>query len=89
MSSCTEITETALTSTTQMVQIHANLYRQGNLKYYRLFAKGVTPNGCWLIAPMFRELKDIEAITGEDIYGGEEIQLGTGEIAAGYRYIEY
>lgn len=37
--------------------------------YYRLVAYGVSPNGCWLIDPRLYELLDINAGSGDDVYG--------------------
>lgn len=54
----------------------SGLYKKGS-KYYRLFAKGITPNGSWLIAPKMVHLKDINIATGKDIYG-KSIQIAGG-----------
>ena len=55
-------------------KVHRNLYKYDG-KYYRLFARGVTPNGCWLIAPILKELVDIDAGTGADVYGTDCIEF--------------
>lgn len=55
-------------------QAHDNLWKRDG-KYYRLFGDGITPNGCWRINPYLRELSDIDAATGRDIYGEETIYL--------------
>jgi hypothetical protein len=56
-------------------KVHKNLYRapQGTSKYYRLFAHGLTPNRCWLVAPVLRHLVDIDTATGKDVFGDTEI----------------
>ena len=71
-----------------MEKISTNLYKE-NDTYYRLLAKGVTPNGCWLIAPIYFELKDIDLATGKDIYGTKTIDVDTGTIPASTPYIKY
>ncbi len=65
-----------------------NLYK-ANGKYYRLFGHGVTPNGCWIIAPELRELVDIDIATGLDIFGSDVVKFDvTGSIpASGKEYI--
>lgn len=47
--------------------------------YFRLFGKGITPNGCWLAGAQMRELVDIDVATGNDIYGNwiQDLELGT------------
>ena len=53
-----------------------NLYKLENINtYFRLFAHSITPNGCWLAAPIMRELKDINVATGNDVYGDCEVEL--------------
>ena len=65
---------------------HRNLYMLDG-KYYRLFARGVTPNGCWLIAPVLRELENIDIATGKDVYGAGYIEFDvTGTVPAQYEY---
>ena len=59
-----------------MLSDRSGLYKKGS-KYYRLFARGITPNGCWLIAPKMVHLKDINIATGKDIYG-KSIQIAGG-----------
>ena len=51
-------------------QTNRNLYRLGD-KYYRLYGTGITPNGCWVINPVMRELIDINIASGLDIIGTE------------------
>lgn len=66
-----------------------NLYmNKESGKYYRLFAKGITPNGCWLVAPKFIELVDIDTATGQDVYGDDVYSLPdvTGTVSS---YIEF
>ena len=76
----------------KQVPRHRNLYRaqsgKYSGKYFRLRAHGITPNNCWLIAPEFIELKDIDLAKGMDIYGTETIQLETGMVQAGPEYIK-
>jgi hypothetical protein len=63
-------------------RINRNLWKIGK-NYYRLFAAGITPNGCWLLIPTFRHLSDIECSTGQDVYGTKkELAPGTGSIQA-------
>lgn len=57
-------------------QTGRNTYVKNN-KLYRLFGRGTTPNGCWVIAPTMQHVADINTATGEDIYSGETIELGT------------
>ena len=70
-----------MTKMSDMTQVGRNLYRSGS-KYYRLFAHGVTPNSCYLITPVLRQLLDIDTATGNDVYGEETIDLGTGAVVA-------
>lgn len=44
-------------------------------KLYRLFGRGITPNGCWVICPAMKHVEDINVATGKDVYG-ETIELG-------------
>jgi hypothetical protein len=68
-------------------KVGRTLYR-ANRKYYRLYGKGITPNGCWVIAPKLREITDIDAGTGNDIYSGNFITLDvTGTVSASNEYI--
>jgi hypothetical protein len=68
-------------------KIHRNLFRFEG-KYYRLFAKGVTPNMCWLIAPKMVELIDIDIATGNDKYGKNTIVFDvTGTVSMYNEYI--
>ena len=63
-----------------------NLYKTG-AGYWRLFANGVTPNGCWLINARMVELKDIDVATGADIFGDAEVELEC--VPFGYEYVYY
>lgn len=63
-----------------------NLYQSG-AGYWRLFAHGVTPNGCWLVAPKLVELVDIDTATGTDVYGTAEVDLDC--VPFSYEYIYY
>lgn len=56
-------------------QVGKNSYTTNN-KLYRLFGRGTTPNGCWVICPIMKQVEDINITTGEDIYG-ETIELGS------------
>lgn len=76
-------------SINDFVVVYRNLYKH-NGKYYRLFAKGVSPNGCWLTAPVMIELKDIDVSTGNDIYGPSNFVFDVwGSVQAGVEYIHY
>jgi len=67
----------------------ANLYKLSG-RYYRLFGIGITPNGCWVIAPKMVELLDIDIATGKDIYGSEiKIHDIIGTVNASNQYIKY
>lgn len=70
------------------VQTNRNLYMLAG-KHFRLFAKGTTPNGHWLIGPEFRELRDICAATGNDVYGDEVVPVDEfcGSFPAGRDFI--
>jgi hypothetical protein len=69
-------------------QVGRNLYKKDGI-YYRLSAIGVTPNGCWLIAPEMIELEDINIATGKDVYGEKKIAFDVaGTVPAGYVYID-
>ena len=63
-----------------------NLYKQDG-RYYRLFARGVTPNGCWLINPQFTELVDIDIRTNRDVFGSDSILMETGTVDGHREYI--
>jgi hypothetical protein len=71
-------------------QVGRNLYKFEG-KFYRLFGKGVTPNGCWIIAPEMRELKDINVATGKDVYGEDVLQFDgvTGTVGAPREHINF
>ena len=71
----------------QMVQVNRNLWKHEKT-YYRLFADGKTPNGCWLVNPKMVELKDIDIATGSDVYGGAVVCFGCiGTVQAGPDFI--
>ncbi len=77
------------TSINDIERINHNLYKSQG-KYYRLFAKGVTPNDCWLIAPVMRELIDIDVATGKDVFGVSLIEFDvTGTVSAYSEFIKY
>ncbi len=66
-----------------------NLWKKGR-KYYRLFGKGITPNGCWRIAPKMVELVDICVANGKDVYGEEEIEFDAcGTVPSCHEVIKY
>ncbi|MGD9212417.1 MAG: hypothetical protein PVI90_16670 [Desulfobacteraceae bacterium] len=74
----------------EMEQIASNLYKKDG-KYYRLYAQGITPNGCWLISPEMRQLIDIDNTTGKDICGFDVIKASdiTGTVSAQNEYVRY
>lgn len=78
----------ATVSINEIEKIGRNLYKHGG-RYYRMVAKGITPNGCWLIAPKLLELRGIDAATGGDVYGAEELKFDgvTGTVPAHYEFI--
>lgn len=68
-------------------RVGRNLWQRDN-KYYRLTGIGITPNGCWIIAPQLVELADIDTATGTDIYGPDIIRFDvTGTVDAYNTYI--
>jgi hypothetical protein len=76
------------TSINDIERVNRNLYKSEG-KYYRLFARGITPNNCWLIAPVLRELIDIDVATGEDVYGMSQIEFDvTGTVSAYSEFIK-
>lgn len=72
----------------QFERINTNLYEY-NKKYYRLFGAGITPNGCWVIAPKMVQLLDIESSTGNDIYGESVVELESGVVPSSTPYARY
>lgn len=62
-------------SINDMTKIHKNLWKLDN-QYFRMFGHGITPNGCWIINPISRELIDIDIATGNDVYGLAELEFG-------------
>lgn len=75
------------TSINDIERINRNLYKSEG-KYYRLFARGITPNDCWLIAPVMRELIDIDVATGKDVFGMGQIEFDvTGTVSAYSEFI--
>lgn len=76
------------TSINDIERVNRNLYKSEG-KYYRLFARGITPNNCWLIAPVMRELIDIDVATGKDVYGVNQIEFDvTGTVSAYSEFIK-
>ena len=71
----------------QFERVGRNLYRTG-AGYWRLFAGGVTPNGCWLYGSMMVELVDIDASTGADVFGPAEVCLGEGTTPGCMEYVK-
>lgn len=53
-----------------MIQVTAynNIYRHGN-RFFRLCAKDITPNNCYLIGAEYRQV-DIDIATGEWMESG-------------------
>ena len=76
---------------TDFTQERSNFWRsKDGKKSYRLFAHGITPNGCWLIAPKMVELVDIDIATGNNIYGQELVfQDAIGTVSGSYNFITY
>ena len=74
---------TTIVSMNDLEQTGRNLYKYEG-KYYRLYAKCITPNGCWLVAPCMVELLDIDTATGRDIYGNGRLEFDgiTGTVSA-------
>jgi hypothetical protein len=69
-------------------KIGSNLWK-ANGKYYRLTGIGITPNGCWIIAPELHQLDDISIVTGQDSYGAEVIKFDiTGTVSSAHNYIK-
>lgn len=70
--------------------VNKNLYKHDG-RYYRLFAKDITPNRCWLIAPVMKELLDIDVATGLDVYSSEILEFNgvTGTVSASHEFITY
>lgn len=67
---------------------HNNLYKHKVFgTYYRLFGHSITPNGCWITGAFYRELKDIDAATGNDIYGEDVVPMGDGTVQSGPAFI--
>ena len=58
-------------------QVGRNLYKFDG-HYFRLFGKGITPNGCWLAGAEMRQLLDIDTATGNDIFSQwvQPLELG-------------
>ena len=76
---------------TDFTQERSNFWRsKDGKKSYRLFAHGITPNGCWLIAPKMVELVDIDIATSSEIYG-QELSFSdvTGTVPGTYNFIKY
>ena len=70
-------------------RVGTNLYKAGK-KYFRLFGKGITPNGCYIIAPKLKELRDIDVASGNDIWGDLEVNFSViGSVSSGPEYIYY
>ena len=64
-----------------------NLYTKGR-KYYRLFGDGITPNGCWILNPVFKNLIDIDIATGQDIFSNQKYTIGVcGKVSADKKFI--
>lgn len=77
------------TSINEFNRVNRNLYKYNN-RYFRLFGKSVTPNGCWIVAPVMKELRDIDVATGKDVFGSIEIKFDVvGTVQAGREFITY
>ena len=69
-------------------RIGRNIWKRDD-NFYRLTGKGITPNGCWIIAPRLIELTDIDTATGNDVYGRSVIEFDvTGTVTADNEYIK-
>ena len=73
----------------EFTKINSNLYKFED-KLFKLFGMGITPNGCWILAPEMREV-DIDIASGEYIYSGLVITCTDlcGTIQAGPEFIRY
>lgn len=71
-----------MNSINEFTQVGTNFYKRG-AKYFRLFGRGVTPNGCWILAPEMREVVEFDIATGKDIFGTETVKFDvTGSVTA-------
>ncbi len=70
----------------KMERISRNLYKKDG-KLFRLFGKSVVNH--WILAPVFKELVDINIATGKDIYGKEEIALSVTGGVSHCEHIQY
>lgn len=77
-------------SCNDLEKINRNLWKY-NGKHYRLIGSGITPNGCWIIAPRMIELIDIDVSTGMDVYGASALEFDgvAGTMNADHEYINY
>lgn len=71
----------------EVEKINRNLYIY-NKHYYKLFASGVTPNGCWVVNALLREIIDIESESGTDVFGSSMILFGEGEVSSSNEFIK-
>ena len=72
----------------EMISSDGGLYfRDG--KHYRLFSKGKTLNACWLVAPILKELKNIDTFFDVDVYEQEIIELDGGTVPSCRGFINY
>ena len=71
-------------------KVGRNLYKHNGI-YYRLFAQGVTSNGCWLINPIMKELLDIDVSTGLDVYGQKTLNFDgvTGTVSSYTEFVTF
>ncbi len=75
-------------SSGMMDQVGRNLWKREDGKYFRLFATGRTYNMRHLINPEMRELVEIDAATGSDVYGNEYSSFSDPSIVSGYLEFE-
>lgn len=67
-------------SINDFVKVGRTLYKY-NGRHYRLTGLGITPNCCWVIAPIMIEIVDFDVATGLDIRGKTSIGFdATGSI---------
>jgi hypothetical protein len=71
-----------------MEKVGQNLWKRGDGKYFRLFATGRLANMRHLINPEMRELVEIDAATGSDVYGNEFASFSDPSLVSGYLEFE-
>lgn len=69
-------------------KVGINLYKHED-SYFKMFATNITPNGCWLSNASLKEVLDVDAYSGNYVYGNKVLQFDTGVVPSSNTFIKF